>query len=63
MFEVKDWKPNKLQALFLRRQSKESLAFSKVVTSFWVKLVSSWMGHKVGTTSLVIAIFQVVPPT
>jgi hypothetical protein len=39
--ELKDWKPNKLQTLFLNKRLKENLASSKVVTSFWVKLIPS----------------------
>jgi hypothetical protein len=49
--------PNKLRTLFLNRWWKENLIFSKVVTSFWVKLVPFWMGHTVGTRGLPITYF------
>jgi hypothetical protein len=48
LLELENWKPNKLWTLFLSRWSKENLTFSKVVTSFWVKLIPFWMGHIVG---------------
>ncbi len=57
LLELEDWKPNKLWVLFLCRWSKENPASSKDVTSFWVKLVPSWMGHIIGTTSLAIINF------
>ncbi len=36
---------------------------SRVVASFWVKLVCSWMGHLVGIAALTTTIFWVIPPT
>jgi hypothetical protein len=48
LFEQEDWEPNKLQALLLQRQSKEILAFFRVVDSFCIKLIPFWMGHTVG---------------
>jgi len=57
LLELKDEKSNKLQTLYLHRESKENHASSKVLTSFWVKLILSWMGHMIGTTSLAIANF------
>jgi hypothetical protein len=38
-------------------QSKENLAFSRVVTSFWVKLIPFWMDHTVGTIGQITANF------
>jgi len=60
LLELEDWKPNKLWVLFLCKQSKQNLASPKVVTSFWVKLVPSWMGHIVGTTCLATTNFHVL---
>jgi aromatic ring hydroxylase len=61
LLELEDWKPNKLQALFLCRQSKQNLASSRVVISFWVKLLPSWMGHTVGIIGLATTNFFIVP--
>jgi len=63
LLELKDWKPNKLWALFLQKWSKENLTSYRVVTSFWVKLIPYWMGHKVGTAGLIISSFRTIPPT
>jgi len=63
LLELEDWKPNKLWALFLHKWSKENTTSSIVVTSFWVKLIPSWMGHKVGMVGLIIASFWTIPPT
>jgi hypothetical protein len=63
LLEHEDWEPNKLWALLLRRRSKGNLTFAKVINSFWVKLVPSWMGHTIGIIYLIITIFYNVPLT
>ncbi len=60
MLELDDWEPNKLWT-WLR--SKKNPTSSRVVTSFWVKSIPSWMGHTIGTEGLTTTYFCTVPPT
>jgi len=55
-----NWEPNQL---WTQLWSKENHASFIVITSFWVKLVPSWMSHIVGTKGLTTAYFRVVPLT
>jgi hypothetical protein len=55
-----NWEPNKLQA---QLQLKENPTSSKVVTSFQIKSVPSWMSHTIGTEGLTTTYFRIVPLT
>jgi hypothetical protein len=60
MLELHDWEPNRLRAWLC---SKENLPSSRVITSFWIESLSSWMGHIVGTKGLTTAYFCTIPST
>jgi hypothetical protein len=52
LLEQKRLEPNKLRMLFLCKWSKENPTSSRIVNSFWAKLIPSWMGHTIGTIGL-----------
>jgi hypothetical protein len=57
---LNNWETNKLQT---QLWSNDNLASSRIITSFWLKLIPSWMSHIVGTKGLATIYFHVVPPT
>jgi len=60
MLEINNWEPNKLRT---QLWSKENHVSFRVVTSFWVKSIPSWMGHPIETKGLTTTYFHIVPPT
>ncbi len=55
-----DWEPNKLWT-WLR--SKENPTSSRVITSFWVKSIPSWINHPIGIEGLTTIYFPIIPLT